>query len=87
MRLFPPTDINNFILFGRVVTARSSRSKGYGKKLIEELLAYCSKYYPGLIIKCSAQFYLQKFYEEFGFKAVSDVYQEHGIAHVAMQKG
>ncbi len=86
MRLFPPTDIENFIIFGRVLTARSSRTKGYGKKLMEELLSYCNKNYPGIAIKCSAQCYLKKFYEGFGFKTVSDVYEEDGIPHISMEK-
>jgi ElaA protein len=86
MRLFPPTDIENFIIFGRVLTARSSRTKGYGKKLMEELLSYCNKNYPGLSIKCSAQHYLKKFYAGFGFKAVSEIYEEDGIPHISMQK-
>ena len=86
MRLFPPTDIENFIIFGRVLTSRSSRTKGYGKKLMGELLSYCNKHYPGITIKCSAQHYLKKFYEGFGFKAVSDVYDEDGIPHISMEK-
>src|SRR3990167_3025417 len=86
MRLFPPTDIENFIIFGRVLTARSSRTKGYGGKLMEELLSYCNKNYPGLSIKCSAQHYLKKFYEGFGFKAVSEIYEEDDIPHISMQK-
>src|SRR5687768_7590147 len=54
LRLFPPTDTEKFVKFGRVLTARAARNKGYGKKLIAELLAYCHKNYPGLSIKCSA---------------------------------
>jgi ElaA protein len=86
LRLFPPTDIENFIIFGRILTARSSRTKGYGKKLMEELLRYCNEHYPNTIIKCSAQYYLKKFYEGFGFKTVSEVYDEDGIPHIAMEK-
>lgn len=86
MRLFPPTDIENFIIFGRVLTSRSSRTKGYGKELMEELVSYCNKNYPGLSIKCSAQHYLKKFYEGFGFKAISEIYEEDGIPHISMQK-
>jgi len=86
MRLFPPTDIENFIIFGRILTARSSRTKGYGKKLMDELLSYCNKNYPGISIKCSAQHYLKKFYEGFGFKAYGDAYEEDGIPHIAMQR-
>lgn len=86
LRLFPPTDVENFIRFGRVLTARSSRTKGYGKMLMNELLSYCHKNYPGISIQCSAQHYLKKFYESFGFKAYGDVYEEDGIPHIAMKK-
>lgn len=86
IRLFPPTDIENYIIFGRVVTARSARGKGHGKKLMQELLAYCNTHFPGVTIKCSAQHYLQKFYESFGFKAYGEVYDEDGIPHKAMRR-
>lgn len=86
LRLFPPVDIENYVTFGRVVTARTTRNKGYGKKLIQELLTYCDANFPNISIKCSAQHYLQKFYEGFGFKAYGDVYQEDGIPHIAMQR-
>ena len=85
-RLFPPTDIENYIVFGRVVTARSVRTKGHGKKLMHELLAYCDTNFPGISIKCSAQLYLQQFYEGFGFKIVGKIYEEDDIPHIAMQK-
>ena len=85
LRLFTPSDTENFMRFGRILTARSARRKGYGKKLMEELLAYCHQHYSGITIKCSAQLYLKHFYESFGFKAVSDIYDEDGIPHIAMQ--
>lgn len=86
LRLFPPTDIENYLVFGRVVTARSARSKGYGKKLIQELLTYCDDNFPGISIKCSAQYYLKQFYENFGFKVCGKVYEEDGIPHIAMER-
>ena len=86
LRLFPPTDIENYIVFGRVVTARSVRTKGYGKKLMRELLTYCDANFPNISIKCSAQYYLKKFYEEFGFKIYGEIYKEDGIPHIAMQR-
>ncbi|QLH42931.1 MAG: GNAT family N-acetyltransferase [Coxiellaceae bacterium] len=86
LRLFPPTDIENYLVFGRVVTSRAARTKGYGKKMMQELLVYCNKYYPGVEIKCSAQFYLKKFYESFGFQALGEVYDEDGIPHISMRK-
>lgn len=87
IRLFPPSDIQNYIVFGRVVTARTARNKGYGKKLMQELVNYCDINFPGITIKCSAQHYLKKFYESFGFKAYGDIYDEDGIPHIAMEKG
>ncbi len=86
IRLFPPTDIQNYIVFGRVVTARSARTKGYGKKLMQELMNYCDTHFPGISIKCSAQFYLKKFYEGFGLVAHGDTYLEDGIPHIAMER-
>ena len=86
IRLFPPTDIENNIVFGRVVTARTMRTKGNGKKLMQELLSYCDTHFPGIGIKCSAQHYLQKFYEGFGLKIVGKIYEEDDIAHILMQR-
>ncbi|MEO8400164.1 MAG: GNAT family N-acetyltransferase [Gammaproteobacteria bacterium] len=86
IRVFPPNDIENYIVFGRVVTARSARSKGYGKMLIQELVSYCQIHFPNTNIKCSAQLYLKKFYEDFGFRTYGEMYDEDGIPHIAMQK-
>jgi ElaA protein len=85
LRLFPPVD-NTPIVFGRVLSAKSGRNKGYGKKLMNELLNYCREHYPDKIISCSAQHYLVKFYEGFGFKTEGDVYNEDGIPHINMHR-
>lgn len=86
VRLFPPTDIENYILFGRVVTARFIRTNGYGKLLMQELLDYCDTNFPNVGITCCAQKYLKIFYESFGFKAHGDVYEVDGIPHITMRK-
>lgn len=85
-RLFPPTDIENYLVFGRVVTARSVRKKGYGKKLIQELLYYCDAHFPGVSVQCSAQYYLKAFYNSFGFEAYGEIYEDVGIPHIAMRR-
>ncbi len=87
LRLFPPTDIENYITFGRVVTARTARGKGLGKELMQALLTYCDSRFPNISIKCSAQYYLTQFYQEFGFETEGEVYDEDGIAHIAMHRG
>ena len=86
LRLFPPSGAQDYIEFGRVLTASDVRSKGYGKKLMQTFLNYCEKNYPKFNLKCSAQVYLQKFYESFGFKAYGDVYDDVGVLHVDMEK-
>ncbi|MCL9684399.1 GNAT family N-acetyltransferase [Legionella maioricensis] len=86
LRLFPPTPAENYVVFGRVVTEKSARTKGYGKKLMEELLVYCDANYPSVNIKCSAQNYLTKFYGQFGFKIYGKVYEEDGIPHIEMRR-
>lgn len=84
LRLFLPNKTQSELIFGRVVNDPSARGKGYGKQLIQEMLRYCDANFPGVAIKCSAQFYLQKFYEGFDFKACSEVYDEDGIPHIKM---
>lgn len=86
LRLFPPLGSQDYIEFGRVLTASHVRSKGYGKKLMQAFLNYCEKNHPKLNLKCSAQVYLQKFYESFGFKAYGDAYDDVGVLHIDMEK-
>ena len=84
LRLFLPSENNNYLVFGRVVMASVARKKGYGKKLMQVLLNYCDENFPRTKIKCSAQLYLKKFYEAFGFQSVGDAYDEEGILHIQM---
>lgn len=86
LRLFLPNNEYDHIVFGRVLTSFSVRSKGYGKKLIQAMLDYTEKNFKSYDIHCSAQLYLKAFYESFGFKTVSDVYDDAGIPHIKMIK-
>jgi ElaA protein len=82
-RLFLP-DQEARIVFGRVVVDKACRKFGYGKMLVKEILDYAQKNYPGITVKCSAQYYLKHFYEGFGLQAYGDVYMEDKIEHIAM---
>jgi ElaA protein len=86
IRVFPPTDIENHITFGRALTAKFVRIKGYGKRLIQELLDYCATHFPRISIVCCAQQYLKRFYENVGFKPYGDIYEVDGIPHISMKK-
>ena len=71
---------------GRVVTSRAVRMKGYGRILLAEALARHATLFPGQPNRIGAQQRLEKFYQAFGFKTVSDVYTEDDIPHVEMLK-
>lgn len=69
---------------GRVVTDKEVRGKGYGIRLMEEALRYSEELFGLVPIKISAQQYLIKYYQKFGFEAVGTGYLEDGIPHIAM---
>lgn len=84
LRVLPPGLKYPEASFGRVVTAPSMRRYGYGKLLVEKGLAFIAEHFPGAPVRIGAQHYLQCFYEGFGFRAISDVYDEDGVPHVDM---
>ena len=69
---------------GRVVTPRAFRGQGYGRVLMAEAVQRHERLYSGLANRIGAQQRLAHFYQEFGFKTVSDTYMEDGIPHVEM---
>ncbi|PAK34832.1 GNAT family N-acetyltransferase [Bacillus safensis] len=70
---------------GRILVTQAGRKKGYGKLLLIKALEKLSEL-GETSVKIQAQAYLKSFYESFGFKAVSDVYDEDGIPHLDMVK-
>jgi ElaA protein len=86
LRVLPPGLKYPEASFGRVVTAPSARRYGYGKVLVEKGLAFIDASYPGVPVRIGAQHYLQRFYEGFGFRQISDVYDEDGIPHIDMRR-
>lgn len=86
-RIFPPqTKYEHMASFGRVLVAKSARGTGSGKELIANIINYISKEYDTSSFKISAQFYLTKFYEEFGFTAIGKTYLDAGVEHIDMIK-
>jgi ElaA protein len=69
---------------GRVVTAPEVRGTGVGRMLMAEALRRLDNLAPGKTMKIAAQRRLEKFYLEFGFRTVSEPYEEDGIIHVDM---
>jgi ElaA protein len=83
-RIFEPGVRYDQGSIGRVVTAREVRGTGVGKALMAEALRRLESLAPGQPIKIAAQRRLEDFYLGFGFRTVSDPYEEDGITHVDM---
>jgi len=74
----------NYASIGRVVSKPSKRGTGLGKQLMEKTMRYIHELLPDQAIKISAQAYLIKFYEGFGFEIIGEEYLEDGIPHIGM---
>ena len=83
-RVFKSGDYFKNSSFGRVVVKPSHRKFGLGQKIIEATLAMIDTFDSKTAIEISAQTYLTKFYEDFGFKQVGEGYLEDGIPHIRM---
>ncbi len=69
---------------GRIITTKRFRGTGLGLEIVAKGIERARLRYPGRMIRISAQKYLEKFYESFGFRNVSEPYLEDGIPHVEM---
>ena len=69
---------------GRVITNPVVRRTGMGRALMTEAVRRCGLVAPGADIRIGAQMYLERFYESFGFRRVSEPYDEDGIVHIEM---
>ena len=83
---FPNTKYN-LPSIGRVLVTKEFRHLGYSQLLIKNCLAKCQLEYPNQAIFLQAQSYLKKFYEKFGFKPISAIYDDEGIDHLDMKLG
>ncbi|MFQ3590061.1 MAG: GNAT family N-acetyltransferase [Chloracidobacterium sp.] len=69
---------------GRVSTPAAGRGHGFGRALLRQALDLHDRLYPGQANRISAQQYLERFYGAFGYRTVSEPYDEDGIPHVEM---
>lgn len=77
-------DKGDHITFGRVLVVKEYRNDGLGRQIVQATINEIKKRFPNQTIQIQAQAYLQKFYESFGFKAISTVYLEDNIPHLDM---
>ncbi|WP_053979283.1 GNAT family N-acetyltransferase [Marinagarivorans algicola] len=71
---------------GRVMTVKKFRKLAIGRSLMLEAIRFTEQTFSGQGIKIGAQVYLKNFYASLGFEAVSEQYDEDGIAHIDMLK-
>lgn len=69
---------------GRVVIHKDYRSKGLVRRIVQKAIDYVSSNLEVSKIKIGAQDYLKKFYESYGFKQESYVYDDGGVPHIDM---
>lgn len=86
-RIFAPdASINKSASFGRVLVAKKARGINIGRLLITQLLETIEQLYQTNHVEISAQSYLVKFYQEFGFQTYGEGYLDAGIPHISMKK-
>lgn len=85
LRAFPPEKkYEGVASFGRVLVTKDARGMGAGKELVIIGLQKMKETYGHVSIRISAQAYLEKFYQDFGFVTEGSVYYEEGLPHIKM---
>ena len=72
------------VSIGRIATSQSLRGTGAGRILMNRALDECEEIFGRVSIRISAQYYARAFYENFGFVAQGEIYDEDGIDHIEM---
>jgi ElaA protein len=84
LRVLAPGAKYDEMSIGRVLTTEAARRTGAGRELLAQGIEYAEHLHPGHRIRIGAQQYLEAFYQSFGFKTISEPYDEDGIMHVDM---
>ena len=86
-RLLPPKVKYAEPSIGRVISHPDVRGTGAGRELMREAIRLVENAGWGKEIRIAAQMYLERFYEGYGFRRVTDPYLEDDIWHVDMRRG
>lgn len=84
-RILPAGVSYDEVSIGRVATSQSVRGTGTGLVLMEKTMHYIRDFFGEVPVRISAQSYLQKYYEKYGFARTEKAeYLEDDIPHVEM---
>lgn len=83
-RILPAGIAYDEVSIGRVVTSPKARGTGAGRELFTNALAFALNKSGNVPIRISAQSYLIKFYQSFGFETVGEEYLEDSLPHTEM---
>lgn len=72
------------VSIGRVVVSPHFRRRNFGKLVMQEAMKFAFSHFAASEIKISAQLYLERFYEDLGFRRITEIYDEDGIPHIGM---
>ncbi len=73
---------SSFVTIGRVIAVR--RHSGLGTRVMREGIRAAQEHFGSGAIYVEAQVYARPFYEQLGFRPVSEPFDEDGITHVKM---
>ena len=80
-RILPENISYNEMAIGRVIVKKSHRGRGIAQEMMNTAIDFIIRDMGKTRIRLSGQAYLTNFYEDLGFKKVSDEYLEDGIPH------
>jgi ElaA protein len=84
-RILPAGISYEEVSVGRVATATIVRGTGAGKELMTKTMEFLEQAFGKTAVRISAQSYLEKFYEAYGFRRTEKAeYMEDDIPHVEM---
>ncbi|WP_374362785.1 GNAT family N-acetyltransferase [Pseudoduganella danionis] len=84
LRCVPPGVKYAEMSLGRVLTTQAGRGSGIGHTLLAKAIPLAEALHPGHGFRIGAQAHLEKFYGSYGFRKVTEPYDEDGIMHIDM---
>ncbi|WP_421377927.1 GNAT family N-acetyltransferase [Bacillus salacetis] len=84
LRILPAGVSYQEVSIGRVFVKKEYRGQGLAEELMSKGLEFIQKELNETTVKIQAQDYLRRFYNSFGFQAISETYLEDNIPHVDM---